>query len=90
MSFGLFNNLERPCRERPFSYAARQNSTPSWVEVRQATRQARSVPAASNVKENRSGIESVLTVASRAPSEVSEPEHVSSGTPEFKVDVGHY
>jgi hypothetical protein len=55
--------------EAALAYAARQNSTPICVEVRQAMRQHRTVRAVSNVKENLSGSESALGVASRAPSE---------------------
>jgi hypothetical protein len=49
--------------------AASQNSTPTSVADRQATRQARTVWAASNVNPNLSGIEQVLISANRAPSE---------------------
>jgi hypothetical protein len=48
---------------------ASQNSTPTSVADRQATRQPRRVWAASNVRENRSGTEHVLIMASRAPSD---------------------
>jgi hypothetical protein len=49
--------------------AASQNSTPTSVTDRQATRQARMVWAASKVSPNLSGIEQVLINASRALSE---------------------
>jgi hypothetical protein len=49
--------------------AASENSTPISVADRQATRQARMVWAASNVSPNLSGIEQVLIMARRAPSE---------------------